>query len=229
MLKKITALALVFALLLLTTACGERKSPLNGNGARKVILGLGNGDGDSRLYVDTDAPVISEEPTPTPPVEVTVTPEITPSVTPTGSISQGGNGSFSVGDCVLLVGDITIRPGMNYSGYEEKAGKIIDRMEGVACLSSGYDINYYYDNFSICTISKDDMQIVYNADFTGGDVTTSKGIRIGSTVHELIEAYGEPKEEDLFHCVYEAEKQRIAFYLTDEVITEIMLYDTSVN
>ena len=140
--KQIKALLLLLVALLLTS-CGSSK-PDTKNGARPVVIGLGKGDGDSIPYVDTDAPPATPTPTPTP----TPSPTPTPTPVPTGEVSPSVTpealGTFSAEDCMIIVAGVEIRTGMDYTGKENLPGEIIDKLEGVACLEAGNDINYYY-------------------------------------------------------------------------------------
>ena len=233
--KQTIALAMLAVLtLVLFTACGERRGAPSDDGAVRVVLGIGEGDGDSREYVDTDEPVYTATPTPTP----TPTPTLTV-VTPTGSVTGAPEpsktptdtpdqkGTFKSDDCAVVVGKVTVRPHMDFSGKETTVGKVVEKLEGVSCLDSGYDINYYYDGFNIDTITQNGKQLVYMASFNGGGATTQAGIGIGSTVDDIIKAYGEPTEDSGVSLAYVDGTVQIMFYLEDDVVTEMVVVDTS--
>ena len=147
----------------------------------------------------TPTPVPTATPTPSPAptaitaTELTPTPTPTPTPVPTGEVSPSVTpealGTFSAEDCMIIVAGVEIRTGMDYTGKENLPGEIIDKLEGVACLEAGNDINYYYKDFHVDTVTKDGKQIVYSADFTGGGAVTSKKIGIGSTEEELLSTY----------------------------------------
>lgn len=223
--KQIKALLLLLVALLLTS-CGSSK-PDTKNGARPVVIGLGKGDGDSIPYVDTDAPPATPTPTPTP----TPSPTPTPTPVPTGEVSPSVTpealGTFSAEDCVIIVAGVEIRTGMDYTGKENLPGEIIDKLEGVACLEAGNDINYYYKDFHVDTVTKDGKQIVYSADFTGGGAVTSKKIGIGSTEEELLSTYGEPYSHTLTGMIYQDGVRHLTFYLAKGKVTEMVLSDSS--
>lgn len=226
--KRIAATAVLAGLVLLCVACGQ-KSRLYGDGARKVVLGLRDGDGDSVVYVDTAEPRVSVTPTPepTPTPVVTVTPEV--SITPTSTVNPNLEGSFTEEDCKVIVAGMPIYPGMDFKGREILFGDIIQTMEGISCLDAGKDTNYFYQDFQVCTFSKNGKQIVYSADFTGGNAETGKHIKIGSTEDEMLAAYGTPEENAITRQTYISGQKAMTFLLKDGKITEIIILDQSVN
>ena len=226
--KKFVAVIVLMLGTVFCVACGQ-KSKLSGDGARKVVLGLGNGDGDSIPYEDTVSPRVSvtptPEPTPTPVVTVTPEPSVTPSVTPDPSLE----GSFTEDDCKVMVAGMQLYPGMDFNGRQNLFGTVIQTIEGVSCLDAGKDTNYFYDDFQVCTFAKNGKQIVYSADFTDGKVETSKHIGIGSTEDEMLAAYGVPEENAITRQTYISGSLAMTFLLKDGIITEIIILDQSVN
>ena len=232
--RTIATAMLAAAAVLMLVACGERRGVPSDEGAMRVVLGVGEGDGDSSAYVDTDEPVYTATPTPSP----TPTPTIVVS-TPTGSVTGSPEpspevtsipdlqGTYSEEDCAVTVNGVTVRPNMDFSGKENETGKIVEKLEGQSCLESGYDINYYYDGYNIDTLKQNGKQLVYMASFSGGGAATPRGIGIGSTVDDVIAAYGEPAEDTGVSLVYIAGSMQLLFYLDDDVVSEIVIVDTS--
>lgn len=227
--RRIRALVLLLIVTAGLTACAEQRSMVTGDGARKVVLGIGNTIAESKPYIDTDEPPVEATPTPTvePTPELSVTPEITPSVSVTPGVVK--DGTFTASDCEIVIAGVKVRPGMDFTGKEDTLGKIVEKLEGVSCLDVGYDINYYYKGYNVCTFSKDGRQIVYSADFKSGDFETGKGIRIGSREEDLQTAYGMPSIYEEARRIYVSENRQMTFYISGEVVSEIMLVDTSVK
>lgn len=137
---------------------------------------------------------------------------------------------FTAADIKVVVNDVTIKLGEDFLPNVDKVGKLTDKLEGQACLESGKDINYYYDGFNVCTMTKDDKQLIYNVDVTKEGYKDAKGIEIGkSTEAELFEAYGTPAENEKLRRVYTAGNYNIIFYVENNIVTEIELLDKSVN
>ena len=233
--KQTIALVMLAAVsILLITACGERRGAPPDDGAVRVVLGIGAGDGDSREYVDTDEPVYTATPTPSPTPtptaavamptgSVTGTPE--PTEEPTGTPDL--KGTFKSDDCAVVVGKVTGRPHMDFSGMENDAGTVVEKLEGQSCLDSGYDINYYYNGYNIDTITKDGKQLVYMAVFSGGGAKTLRNIGIGASVSDVLAAYGEPTEDSGVSLAYVDGEIQLMFYLDDDTVSEIVIVDTS--
>ncbi len=226
--KGVAVVVILILCMLLCASCGQ-KSKLTGDGARKVVLGLGSGDGDSIPFEDTDSPRVSvtptPEPTPTPVISVTPEPSIAPSITP----NPNQEGSFTEDDCTLMVAGMPLYPGMDFNGRQNLFGTVVQTIEGVSCLDAGKDTNYFYQDFQVCTFARDGKQIVYSADFTGGDCETGKHIKIGSTEDEMLAAYGVPEENAITRQTYVSGTKAMTFLLKDGKITEIIILDQSVN
>ena len=234
--RKFWFIIVIVAVSAMFTACGGRKGAPSEDGAMRVVLGVGNGDGDSKEYVDTDEPVYTPTPTPTSSPTPTVAVKPTTSVSPvsgspeptdepTGTPDQ--KGTFVRDDCAVTVNGVTIRPHMDFLGKEDSVGKVVDKLEGVSCMDSGYDINYYYDGFIIDTITQNGKQLVYMANFSGGDAKTLRDIGISSSADDVIAAYGEPTEDSGVSLAYIVEEIQMMFYLEDDVVSEIVIVDTS--
>ena len=227
MIKKRTAVFVTFVFMLICTACSQQKNAASDKGAKKVVLGIGNSTGDSKAYVDTDAP--SPTPTPTPIEELKPSVSVTPSPTPTppGGHVINPDGTFTEDDCAVIVAGFTVRPGMDFTGQEEKPGKIKEKLEGVSCLSVGHDINYYYKGFHIDTVTLAGKQYVYSATFSDVGAATAKGITIGSKEEDVIAAYGDPHQQTMAGLVYVVGKKRITLLISKDYVTEILLADSS--
>ena len=116
---------------------------------------------------------------------------------------------------------------MDFTGKENEPGKVADKLEGVSCLQSGYDINYIYKDFRIDTIRQNERQYIYSAQFKGTGALTNAGIGIGSTEEDVITAYGAPTEDTNTQRIYKTGNWQMSFYIVDEKVTEIYLVDYS--
>lgn len=230
----ITLAMLAAAAVFVLVACGEQRGVPSDEGAMRVVLGVGEGDGDSRAYVDTDEPVYTATPTPSPTPTPTIavsqpTGSVTGTPEPSPEVTQAPDqrGTYTEDDCAVTVNGVTVKPNMDFSGKENEAGKIVEKLEGQSCLESGYDINYYYDGYNIDTLTQNGKQLVYMASFSGGGAKTTRGIGIGSTADDVIAAYGEPTEDTGVSLVYVAGSKQLLFYMEDDVVSEMVIVDTS--
>lgn len=223
--KRAVTAILISAVVLSLAACSPAGSSYAGDGPHKVVIGVGEEIVGSTPYTDHDKPT----PTPTPTPEATPVPTVTdqPEITPHVTMPPSGDGVFTKDDIAVIVGEMRITPGMDYTGKENIPGKVVDKYEGVSCLQSGYDINYVYKDFQIDTIRQNERQYIYIADFKGGSAVTEAGIGIGSSEDDVLAAYGTPTEDTLTQRIYISGNLQMAFYITDEKVTEILLVDSS--
>ena len=223
--RAVTAILIILVTVSLA-ACAPTGSSYAEEGPRKVAIGVGEEIVGSTPYIDHDKPTPTSTPAPTP--SPTPTPEITVTAEPTQQVlPPNGDGVFTKDDIVVIVNDMRIVPGMDYTGKENIPGKVVDKYEGVSCLQSGYDINYVYKDFQIDTIRQNEKQYIYIADFKSGSAVTDAGIGIGSTEDDVIAAYGTPTEDTLTQRIYIDGNLQMAFYITNEKVTEILLVDSS--
>ena len=90
-----------------------------------------------------------------------------------------------------------------------------------------YDVNSSDAGFSIITFFNNDTESLGQISLMGSTAKTSKGIGIGSTVDELISAYGEPTEKthkDSFYN-YKTDEFYISFCLKDDKVYVIYYYN----
>ena len=97
--------------------------------------------------------------------------------------------------------DIDVTPGVKFN-YEDIKGKTPKISTIAGCALYGYDHVYTYDNIEIVANINDEdkVETVYSVLFKDDSVSTPEGIKIGSSVDDLIKTYG--KEYDEFNGVY---------------------------
>lgn len=222
--RRALAAILIAVLMICLTACSGSPA-YSEEGAHKVAIGIGEDIVGSQPYVDHDKP--TPTPTPTPEISATPMPTVTAAPTPVITNAPSGDGKFTKEDCVVIINDMRIIPGMDFTGKENEPGKVADKLEGVSCLQSGYDINYIYKDFRIDTIRQNERQYIYSAQFKGTGALTNAGIGIGSTEEDVITAYGAPTEDTNTQRIYKTGNWQMSFYIVDEKVTEIYLVDYS--
>ena len=100
----------------------------------------------------------------------------------------------SEADCVLTLRGTALRMGDDFLPLADLLGQP-DIEEGQACLSGGYDINYYYngEETTVYTLAEDGKQLIYDVYTADPEVEISRGLRIGvSTKTDVSAAFGEP-------------------------------------
>lgn len=142
-------------------------------------------------------------------------------------------GSFDISDYKLTVNGVSVGLGQDFTADSEKVGS--PRIEkSKACLESGYDTDYYYDDdkFVVYTLVNDSKQIVFDIEIRDGKYTTLKGAKVGeSTKDDLYEMYGMPSDYSgvMFRYFLEDEEYSLEFTFDDNGVVEAIDYiDNSV-
>lgn len=75
-----------------------------------------------------------------------------------------------------------------------KAGAVLDKSEADSCLFAGKDREYADDELVIGTVPKGErgQDMIETIMVVGGDYVTKRGISVGSSMDDLLAAYGEP-------------------------------------
>jgi len=78
----------------------------------------------------------------------------------------------------------------------EALGEQTDYFEAASCAFQGLDKFYYYSGFELDTYPLDGVDYISSVVFSDDSVSTVEGIYIGSTLEEIIKAYGENYTEE---------------------------------
>ena len=91
--------------------------------------------------------------------------------------------------------------------------KNYDRTEADSCLVNGKDVVYTYPEFELHTTLENGKESVVELYVTGTSIRTPKGIGVGSTKDEVIQAYGE--SESPFNVSYTVDGGTLKFMFDD--------------
>lgn len=96
---------------------------------------------------------------------------------------------------------VNVTPGEAFNVNDIKNGKTPDISKVKGCAMYGFNHIYTYDDIEInANIKDDESEEIYSVFFIGDNVSTPEGIKIGSSVDEMLNAYG--NEYDEFNGVY---------------------------
>lgn len=106
--------------------------------------------------------------------------------------------------------------------FIKKAGKPSATKAKKSCAYKGKDRTYKYKNFILYTYSNTDdgEEYVNGVTFLTTKVSTPEGIKIGSTLEEVIEAYGKAKDNYGIYT-YKKGKSKLQIEVTDDAVTNI--------
>ena len=117
-------------------------------------------------------------------------------------------------------------------GQESKAliatlGTPKDRYSSPSCAFEGDDTVYDYGSYQITTFVSEGVEKFTGVYLIDKTVSTKEGIHIGSSLDELVAAYGDKYVESYGSYTYSLGATDLSFVIVDKVITSISyLYDT---
>ena len=101
----------------------------------------------------------------------------------------------------------------------EALGEARDYFEAESCAFKGLDKVYSYPGIEISTYPMDGKDYISSLDLADDTVSTPEGIYLGSTVDDVIAAYGEDYQESLGSYTYTKDDSKLQFITMDgEVI-----------
>ena len=122
---------------------------------------------------------------------------------------------------VFITGDTVISMNQDTSEFLDKLGEPDNYAESTSCAFEGLDKIYSFKGFDLYTYPDGDKDRVSSVYFTDNSAKTPTGIGLGSTVDELLEAYGNDYTEEWEVYTYTKDKTEISFLSTDGIIDSI--------
>ena len=97
-------------------------------------------------------------------------------------------------ECFYEINGIRIVPGEDFAEALDKLGEPLEYKEAASCYYDGMDKIYSYDGFEITTYPVKDRDFVQDICISSDSLKTDKGITVGSSLEDVIKAYGEDYE-----------------------------------
>jgi hypothetical protein len=110
---------------------------------------------------------------------------------------------FTEADLFLNINGQQYRCGINIEEIIAVFGDDFEYSEAISCLYEGLDKSFIYDIAQFYTYPARDGDYVNEIYTDSPEVTTSRGIRVGSTRDDVIAAYGDPAEDTGTLLIYE--------------------------
>ncbi len=109
----------------------------------------------------------------------------------------------------------------------KKAGKPLATKVKKSCAYKGKDRTYKYKDFILYTYShtEDGDEFVNGITFLTSNVSTPQGIKIGSTLDQMIKKYGKVKDKFGVYT-YKKGKTKLQIEVTDDVVSNIRYIPT---
>jgi hypothetical protein len=103
----------------------------------------------------------------------------------------------------------------------EALGEPVDYFEAASCAFQGLDKQYYYSGFELGTYPKGKQDFVSYVNIQDDTVSTDQGIALGSTLEELLAAYGEDYTQEGTSYVYKKGETKLTFIVEEDTVTQI--------
>lgn len=117
---------------------------------------------------------------------------------------------------------VVIRMNTDVAPVLEAVGEPQECFEAKSCAFSGMDKTYFYQGIELTTYPKSDKEdYISSIYFTDDSVSTKEGIYIGSTVQQLLDAYGEDYTGNGASYTYTKEDSAIMFNVEENEVTGI--------
>lgn len=140
----------------------------------------------------------------------------TPEETPAETAAEVKHSGF-----LFQSGGVTMGMNENVAPILSGLGDYINYAESPSCAFKGLDKIYSYNGFDLYTYPKDGVDYVNSIYFLDASVSTPEGIHIGSSVDEMLAAYGDDYAEEYGVYTYANEKSTLSFIVTDGVIESV--------
>ncbi len=139
-----------------------------------------------------------------------------------GSSDSTDSGAEAAADayCVTLEGT-TIVMNADAAPILEGLGEESSYFESESCAFEGLDKVYTYPGFKLNTYPTDDEDFVSSVVFMDDTVSTDEGICIGSSLDDVIEAYGEADEDTGAALVYEKGDSRMTIGISGDAVSSL--------
>lgn len=103
----------------------------------------------------------------------------------------------------------------------DKLGESLHYFEAESCAFKGLDKTYTYSGFEISTYPLDEKDYISAIDIMDDSVNTPEGIYLGSTVDDMVAAYGDDYKESSGAYTYSKDDSKIQFIVAEDEIVAI--------
>ena len=141
--------------------------------------------------------------------------------------SGRGKAGFGQDDLVLTVSGREYRVRDNIAVVLEALGDGYQYAEGRSCDYDGLDKTYTYPEATFYTNPLAEGDLLEEIYSQSGEVSTSKGIKVGSAKDDVLAAYGDPTDQDDWLLLYRAGEgpgnPALCFEIEDGAVAAIFL------
>ena len=115
------------------------------------------------------------------------------------------------------INGVEIVPGEDFAGALSELGEPVGFNEAASCYFDGMDKQYFYDGFEIKTYPVGDKDYIQDICVSVDTYSTPEGITIGSSLDEVVAAYGEDYEKTgKMYNYFVTEDKYMYFFVTND-------------
>ena len=149
------------------------------------------------------------------------------------AIAMAENAPVTLEDDIgISVGGVWYPVLNDFAPLMEALGEPVETIAAPSCVFKGEDKEFVYEGMSVYTNPLGEIDVWYEAYITGGDFETSRGIGIGASADDVINAYGEnyycESEDKMTYSLTgdpdDYSSPCIIFTLSDDTVTCIDIY-----
>lgn len=119
-----------------------------------------------------------------------------------------------VNDLVVIIDSVIVPIGNDMNEYVDFLSDPDDIVESKVCIGSGVEKAYTYGDVVVSALAENNCEKIYMIELSG-QAKLPSGVGIGSTVADVIDAYGNDYIEDYDLYTYKVNKNELNFYFTD--------------
>ena len=100
-------------------------------------------------------------------------------------------------------------------------GESLDYFEAASCAFQGLDKIFYYSGFELSTYPQGEKDFISSVNLLDDTVATEEGIYLGSSMDDVIDAYGEDYSNENDFYTYTKDDSQLTFVIENDVVTAI--------
>jgi hypothetical protein len=119
------------------------------------------------------------------------------------------------------INGLDIAMGQPAEDFLSKTGNPTDQYSAPSCAFDGDDTVYDFGSYQITTYMSNGKEIFTGVYLLDDRYSTSEGVKIGSTLSEMLSAYGDDYKVSFGAYTYSLGQTELSFVVIDDVITSI--------
>jgi hypothetical protein len=153
--------------------------------------------------------------------EATTTSNDTSTAVVTEAVQEQADNNTTSEGFEFAANGVSIPMNVDAAPIIEALGEPVEYFEAASCAFQGLDKIYTYNGFEINTYPLEEKDYIASVYFLDDSVTTDKGIYLGASFDEVVEAYGEDYVEESGQYTYTLGDTTLAFLIEEDSVTSI--------